>query len=144
MLPACCPWPRATACCSPLPGSHLPPPLRALTAARSPRSAPRPQRIMARQSPKLSDAQQQNQTRCVSCPLRGGCRPAAATGAAAATLASPRPCRLPRAAPAACRRWAVYQAATLLRTYAKEYEALQEAMARGAPVVDCFAAIESA
>lgn len=41
-------------------------------------------------------------------------------------------------------RWAAYQAASLLRAYAKEYEALQAAMARGAPVQDCIKAIEAA
>lgn len=41
-------------------------------------------------------------------------------------------------------RWACYQAATLLRRYPAEYEALQAAMARGASVVDCIRAIESA
>lgn len=61
------------------------------------------QRIMQRQQPKLSDAQQQNQT-----------------------------------------RWACYQAASLLRSHEAEYKALQAAMARGASVVDCFKAIESA
>lgn len=40
-------------------------------------------------------------------------------------------------------RWASYQAATLLRQYKKEYEALQEAMARGAPVEVCIQAIEN-
>ena len=61
------------------------------------------QRIMQRQQPKLSDAQQQNQT-----------------------------------------RWAVYQAASLLRSHSAEYEALQAAMARGASVVECIQAIEAA
>ena len=61
------------------------------------------QRIMQRQQPKLSDAQQQNQT-----------------------------------------RWAVYQAASLLRSHAAEYEALQAAMARGASVAECMQAIEAA
>ncbi len=41
-------------------------------------------------------------------------------------------------------RWAVYNAASLLRQYGKEYEALVEAMKRGAPVDECIAAIESA
>lgn len=58
---------------------------------------------MSRQSPKLSNAQQQNQT-----------------------------------------RWAVYQAASLLRSYSKEYEALQEVMAAGGSVVECIKAIEAA
>ena len=61
------------------------------------------QRIMLRSQPKMSDGQQQNQT-----------------------------------------RWAVYQAATLLRRYPAEYEALQAAMAAGAAVPDCIKAIESA
>lgn len=61
------------------------------------------QRIMARQQPRMTDAQQQNQT-----------------------------------------RWACYQAATLLRRYSAEFEALQEAMARGSSVVDCIKAIEAA
>eukprot|EP00798_Chlamydomonas_sp_ICE-L_P006008 gene6008-5296_t len=34
-------------------------------------------------------------------------------------------------------RWAVFNSASLLRRYKKEHEALMEAMARGAPVVDC-------
>ncbi|KAL4452273.1 hypothetical protein ABPG75_007935 [Micractinium tetrahymenae] len=41
-------------------------------------------------------------------------------------------------------RWACYQAATLLRRYSAEYEALQKAMASGASVVDCIRAIEAA
>lgn len=41
-------------------------------------------------------------------------------------------------------RWACYQAATLLRRYPDEYEALQKAMASGASVVDCIRAIEAA
>lgn len=41
-------------------------------------------------------------------------------------------------------RWAVYNAASLLKQYAKEYEALVQAMGRGAPVDECVAAIESA
>lgn len=41
-------------------------------------------------------------------------------------------------------RWACYQAATLLRRYPAEYEALQKAMASGASVVDCIRAIEAA
>ena len=32
----------------------------------------------------------------------------------------------------------------LLRTYSKEYAALQQAMARGASIPDCVAAIEAA
>lgn len=39
-------------------------------------------------------------------------------------------------------RWAVYQAATLLRRYKGEYEALQEAMGRGANVAECIEIIE--
>ncbi|KAK9814053.1 hypothetical protein WJX73_010787 [Symbiochloris irregularis] len=41
-------------------------------------------------------------------------------------------------------RWAVYQAANLLRQWKKEYEALQDAMSRGDSVADCVAAIEQA
>lgn len=41
-------------------------------------------------------------------------------------------------------RWAVWQAAVLLRGNAAAYDALREAMARGAPVADCIAAIEAA
>lgn len=41
-------------------------------------------------------------------------------------------------------RWAVYSAASLLRTYKKEHAALIEAMSRGANVADCVRAIESA
>jgi len=40
-------------------------------------------------------------------------------------------------------RWAVWQAAAMLKGNAGAYAALQEAMARGAPVVDCIRAIES-
>lgn len=40
-------------------------------------------------------------------------------------------------------RWAVYQAASLLRTHQAEYAALQAAMARGASVVECIQAIEN-
>lgn len=39
-------------------------------------------------------------------------------------------------------RWAVWQAASLLRTYKKEYEALMEAMKSGLPVTDCVRAVE--
>lgn len=39
-------------------------------------------------------------------------------------------------------RWASYNAATLLRQYRKEYDALREAMGRGAPVEECIKAIE--
>lgn len=41
-------------------------------------------------------------------------------------------------------RWAAYQAATLLKRYSKEYEALQQAMNRGASVAECVRAIEEA
>lgn len=41
-------------------------------------------------------------------------------------------------------RWAVYNAASLLRTYKKEHEAVIEAMNRGASVVECVEAIEAA
>lgn len=41
-------------------------------------------------------------------------------------------------------RWAAYGAATLLRRYAAEYDALREAMARGANVEECYRAIEDA
>lgn len=41
-------------------------------------------------------------------------------------------------------RWAVWQAAQLLRTHPKAYDALREAMARRAPVWDCIAAVEGA
>jgi hypothetical protein len=41
-------------------------------------------------------------------------------------------------------RWACYQAASMLRKYNAEYEALQAAMARGASVVECIKAIEAA
>ena len=41
-------------------------------------------------------------------------------------------------------RWACYQAASLLRKYSKEYEALQAAMQSGGSVVDCLKAIEAA
>ena len=39
-------------------------------------------------------------------------------------------------------RWAVYQAASLLRKYKAEYEALQAAMSKGASIPECIAAIE--
>ena len=41
-------------------------------------------------------------------------------------------------------RWAVWQAAVLLRANASAYDALREAMARRASVADCIAAIEAA
>ena len=41
-------------------------------------------------------------------------------------------------------RWAVYNAASLLRTYAAEHKALIEAMGRGASMAECVKAIESA
>jgi len=41
-------------------------------------------------------------------------------------------------------RWAVFCAAGLLRQYKKEHEALISAMSRGAPVIECVQAIESA
>ena len=41
-------------------------------------------------------------------------------------------------------RWACYQAASLLRKYSKEYEALQAAMQSGGSVVECLKAIEAA
>lgn len=41
-------------------------------------------------------------------------------------------------------RWACYQAASLLRTYAAEHAALREAMQRGARVAECIRAIEGA
>lgn len=41
-------------------------------------------------------------------------------------------------------RWAVYNVASLLRQYGKEYEALVAAMGRGATVDECVLAIESA
>ncbi len=40
-------------------------------------------------------------------------------------------------------RWACYQAATMLRAYSKEYEALQECMKRNDTVEKCIQAIES-
>jgi hypothetical protein len=40
-------------------------------------------------------------------------------------------------------RWACYQAATLLRAYSKEYEALQECMKRNDTVEKCIQAIEN-
>ena len=40
-------------------------------------------------------------------------------------------------------RWAVFTAGGLLRQYKKEHAALIEAMARGAPVIECVKAIES-
>lgn len=40
-------------------------------------------------------------------------------------------------------RWAVYQAATLLRTYDTEYKALQEVMSRGGSISECIKAIEN-
>ena len=40
-------------------------------------------------------------------------------------------------------RWAVLQAASLMRQYKKEYDALREAMASGASVADCIKAIEN-
>ena len=61
------------------------------------------QRIMWRSSSKMSDSQQQNQT-----------------------------------------RWAAYQAASILRSYQNEYEALIEAMTRGASTAECIKAIENA
>jgi hypothetical protein len=39
-------------------------------------------------------------------------------------------------------RWAAYQAASLLKRYSGEYDALREAMARGATVDECVRAIE--
>ncbi len=39
-------------------------------------------------------------------------------------------------------RWSAYQAASLLRQYSKEYEALQDVMSRGGSVVECIKAIE--
>lgn len=39
-------------------------------------------------------------------------------------------------------RWAVYNAALLLKQYGPEYEALQEAMGRGASIAECVKAIE--
>lgn len=41
-------------------------------------------------------------------------------------------------------RWAVFQAGGLLKTFAKEYEALQACMKEGAPVGKCLRAIEDA
>jgi hypothetical protein len=41
-------------------------------------------------------------------------------------------------------RWAVWSAARLLKQHRVEYEALQEAVARGAPVDECVAVIEKA
>ena len=41
-------------------------------------------------------------------------------------------------------RWAVWQAASLLKTRAGAHEALMAAMGRGAPVEECIAAIEGA
>ncbi|PSC72294.1 hypothetical protein C2E20_4561 [Micractinium conductrix] len=61
------------------------------------------QRVMMRSSKKMTNQQQQNQT-----------------------------------------RWACYQAATLLRRYSAEYEALQAAMAAGGSVTECIKAIEGA
>ena len=40
-------------------------------------------------------------------------------------------------------RWACYQAATLMRAYSKEYEVLQECMAKNEPVEKCIQAIEN-
>lgn len=40
-------------------------------------------------------------------------------------------------------RWSVWQAASLLKQYKAEHEALVEAMARGAPVTECVQVIES-
>ena len=39
-------------------------------------------------------------------------------------------------------RWAVWQAAAMLKSNAKAYEALREAMSRRASVAECIAAIE--
>lgn len=41
-------------------------------------------------------------------------------------------------------RWAVYKAASLLKSYKKEYEALKQAMASGKSVGECIQAIEKA
>jgi hypothetical protein len=41
-------------------------------------------------------------------------------------------------------RWAVWSAARLLKQHKAEFEALQEAVARGAPVDECVAVIEKA
>ncbi len=41
-------------------------------------------------------------------------------------------------------RWAVYNAASLLRAHAAEHKALIEAMARGAGMAECVKAIEAA
>lgn len=40
-------------------------------------------------------------------------------------------------------RWAVFNAASLLRSHAAEHKAVWEAMARGASVADCVRAIEA-
>ncbi|KAF5834996.1 hypothetical protein DUNSADRAFT_8054 [Dunaliella salina] len=40
-------------------------------------------------------------------------------------------------------RWAVYTAASLLRRYKKEHQAVIDAMSRGASVRECVQAIES-
>ena len=61
------------------------------------------QRIMWRSSSKMSDSQQQNQT-----------------------------------------RWAAYQASRILRTYHAEFDALVEALTRGASTAECIKAIENA
>lgn len=114
-------------------------------------------RIMGRQTPKMNNSQQQNQVR-----RGGGAAGQAARRARAGAswqrasqpiglqsasnwpaLTSPPPGRAPPHA-ALQTRWAVYQAGTLLRSYAQEYEALQEAMTRGASVVECIQAIEAA
>lgn len=52
--------------------------------------------------------------------------------------------KLTNAAQQSQTRWACYQAATLLRRYSKEYEALQAAMAASASVEECIQAIEAA
>jgi hypothetical protein len=39
-------------------------------------------------------------------------------------------------------RWAVWQAASLLRRYKAEHTALMEAMQRGAPVAECVKVVE--
>lgn len=41
-------------------------------------------------------------------------------------------------------RWAVWIAAQLLKRYKAEYEAVQNAIARGAPIAECIQAIEAA
>lgn len=39
-------------------------------------------------------------------------------------------------------RWSSYQAAAMLKKYSKEYQALQEAMNRGASIAECIRAVE--